>query len=122
MFEEAQRYLPEIEANLRRLAQSPHDMDALETAYRLTHAIGGAASIRNVRDLAYLAHGMEDMLGDGVDGLAILDAAAIGLLMRDLGRLRRFLRSIQEGIDEDALIIAEADADYRQYRLSQDAK
>ena len=43
--EEVNSYLPEIEANLERLAQSPGDMEALEETYRRTHTIGGSASM-----------------------------------------------------------------------------
>lgn len=87
MIEEAKRSVPEIEANLRRLEQSPHDRDALETAYRLIHTMGSAASRRHFRGFAFLAHGMEDLLGDLLDGLAVPDVPPIALLMRQLRRL-----------------------------------
>ncbi len=122
MIEEAKSYLPEIEASLKRLALSPYDRDALETAYHLTHAIGGAASIRHFRGLAYIAHGMEDLLTDALDGLAMLDAPTVEMLMRQLRRLGRILDGMQAGTNEEALILAADDADYHQYRLSRNAK
>src|SRR6266566_1659048 len=119
--EEVNSYLPEIENNLAKLAQppsgsTPGDMEAIEETYRRTHTIGGSASMMDFPGLAHVAHGMEDILGDVLDGLATLDAPTIGLLQRSLGRMHRLLDGIHNGIDEDA-IIAEDDADYTHYRV-----
>lgn len=118
--EEVNSYLPEIEANLERLAQSPGDMEALEETYRRTHTIGGSASMMDFPGLAHVAHGMEDILGDVLDGLATLDQPTIELLQRSLARLHRLVGGIQHGIDENA-VVAEDDEDYAQYRSRQDA-
>lgn len=119
--EEVNSYLPEIETNLERLSQSPGDMDALEETYRRTHTIGGSASMMDFPGLAHVAHGMEDILGDVLDGLTALDAPTIGLLQRSMERVRKLLRGIHQGIDENA-IIAEDDADYTQYRMMMESK
>src|SRR5947208_11446415 len=121
--EEVISYLPEIEANLERLALSPSgtvDMDAIEETYRRAHTIGGSASMMDFPGLAHVANGMEDILGDVLDGLTPLDAPTLGLLQRSLGRLHRLVQGIHEGVNEDA-IIAEDDADYVQYRTLIDA-
>jgi chemotaxis protein histidine kinase CheA len=118
--EEVNSYLPEIEANLERLAQSPGDMEALEETYRRTHTIGGSASMMDFPGLAHVAHGMEDILGDVQDGLASLDQPTLDLLRRSLGRLHRLVGGIQHGIDEQA-IVNEDDEDYASYRAQQDA-
>ncbi len=114
--EEVNSYLPEIEANLERLAQTPGDVEALEETYRRTHTIGGSASMMDFPGLAHVAHGMEDILGDILDDLATLDPPTVGLLQRSLGRMHRLLDGIHNGIDEDA-VIAEDDADYSQHRM-----
>src|ERR1700694_298952 len=113
--EEVNSYLPEIETNFERLAQLPSDMEALEETYRRTHTIGGSASMMDFPGLAHVAHGMEDILGDVLDGLTALDAPTLGLLQRSLARMHRLVQGIREGVDEDA-IIAEDDADYVRYR------
>src|SRR5258707_2526668 len=118
--EEVNSYLPEIEANLGRLAHSPGDMEAREETYRRTHTIGGSASMMGFPGLAHVAHGMEDILGDVLDGLASLDLPTIEFLKRSLDRLHRLVGGIQHGIDENA-IVAEDDEDYSQYRARQDA-
>src|SRR2546427_3041210 len=115
--EEVNSYLPEIEANLARLAQSPGDMEAIEETYRRTHTIGGSASMMDFSGLAHVAHGMEDILADALDGITILDEPTISLLLRSLGRIHRLLDGISSGVDEDA-VIAEDDADYDSYRAS----
>ncbi len=119
--EEVNSYLPEIETNLERLTQSPSDMDALEETYRRTHTIGGSASMMDFPGLAHVAHGMEDILADALDGLISLDEPALGLLRRSLGRLHQLLQGIRNGINEEA-VIAEDDADYASYRaVAEDA-
>src|SRR3989442_14592183 len=118
--EEVNSYLPEIKGNLERLAQSPGDMDALEETYRLTHTIGGSASMMDFSGLAHVAHGMEDILADALDGITILDEPTITLLLRSLRRIHRLLAGISSGVDEDA-VIAEDDADYDSYRASIEA-
>ncbi len=115
--EEVNSYLPDIETNLEHLAQSPGDMDALEETYRRTHTIGGSASMMDFPGLAHVAHGMEDILGDALDGLTTLDEPAISLLQRSLARLHQLLEGIRSGIDEEA-VIAEDDADYARYRAA----
>ena len=112
---EINSYLPEIEANLERLAQSPHDMEALEESYRRAHTIGGSASMMDFPGLAHVAHGMEDILGDVLDNLATLNPPTLRFLHRSLERIRRLVEGIHKGIDENA-VIAEDDADYMQYR------
>ncbi|HEU5374391.1 MAG TPA: Hpt domain-containing protein [Ktedonobacteraceae bacterium] len=118
--EEVNSYLPEIEANLERLTQSPGDMDALEETYRRTHTIGGSASMMDFPGLAHVAHGMEDILGDVLDGLATLDQPTVELLQRSLGRVHRLVGGIRHGIDENA-VVTEDDEDYSHYRAQQDA-
>jgi chemotaxis protein histidine kinase CheA/ActR/RegA family two-component response regulator len=118
--EEVNSYLPEIQANLERLAHTPDDMEALEETYRRTHTIGGSASMMDFPGLAHVAHGMEDILGDVLDDLAALDPPTIGLLQRSLARMHRLLGGIHGGINEDA-VIAEDDADYSQYRVMMEA-
>jgi chemotaxis protein histidine kinase CheA/ActR/RegA family two-component response regulator len=113
--EEVNSYLPEIETNLDKLTHSPSDMDALEETYRRSHTIGGSASMMDFPGMAHVAHGMEDILGDALDGLTTLDESTIGLLRRSLGRLHRLVEGIRTGVDEGS-IIAEDDADYAQYR------
>src|SRR2546428_693805 len=101
--EEVNSYLPEIETNFKRLAQSPDDMDALEETYRRTHTIGGSASMMDFPGLAHVAHGMEDILVDALDGVTLLDPLALGFLQRSLGRLRQLVRGIHDRVDENAL-------------------
>src|SRR2546427_3214359 len=123
--EEVNSYLPEIENNLAQLAQppsgsTPGDMEAIEETYRRTHTIGGSASMMDFPGLAHVAHGMEDILGDVLDGVTTLDLPTLALLQRSLGRMHQLLQGIHAGIDEEA-IMAEDDADYVRYRALTDS-
>ncbi len=119
--EEVNSYLPDIETNLDHLAQlaqsaqTTSDMDAIEETYRRTHTIGGSASMMDFPGLSHVAHGMEDILGDALESIIVLDAPTIALLQRSLGRLRQLLGGIRNGINEEEVIAAD-DADYVQYR------
>ncbi|MBE3560887.1 MAG: Hpt domain-containing protein [Ktedonobacteraceae bacterium] len=118
--EEVNSYLPEIETNLERLARSPGDMEALEETYRRAHTIGGSASMVDCPGLAHVAHGMEDILGDALDGLMVLDEVIIDLLRRSLRRMNLLLKGIRSGANEEN-ILAEDDADYERYRTIRDS-
>jgi len=121
--EEVNSYLPDIETNLEHLAQlaqsdsATSDMDAIEETYRRTHTIGGSASMMDFPGLAHVAHGMEDILGDALESIIVLNTPIIALLQRSLGRLYHLLNGIRNGIDEEA-VIAEDDADYVRFRAS----
>lgn len=106
--EEMNSYLPEIRANLERLAQSARDINALEETYRRTHTIGGSALMMDFPGLAHVAQGMEDILADALDGIVTLDALTIALLQRSLGRMQRLLDGMRTSIDEDAVIAENA--------------
>src|SRR5260370_9137882 len=118
--EEVNSYLPEIEANLARLAQSPGDMEAIEETYRRTHTIGGSASKMDFPGLAHVAHGMEDILGEVLDGLAFLDSPTLGLLQRSLARMNQLFRGIRNSIDHNT-VLEYARADYMSYTALFDA-
>ncbi len=121
--EEVNSYLPDIETNLEHLAQlaqsaqTTSDMDAIEETYRRTHTIGGSASMMDFPGLSHVAYGMEDILGDALESIIVLDSPVIALLQRSLGRLRHLLGGIRNGINEEE-VIAEDDADYVRYRAS----
>ncbi len=124
--EEVNSYLPDIETNLDHLAQlaqekqATSDMDAIEETYRRTHTIGGSASMMDFPGLAHVARGMEDILGDALESIIVLDTPTIALLQRSLGRLHRLLDGIRNGINEEA-IVTEDDDDYMQYQASMNA-
>ncbi len=108
--EEVNSYLPDIETNLEHLAQlaqsaqTTSDMDAIEETYRRTHTIGGSASMMDFPGLSHVAYGMEDILGDALESMIVLDTPIIALLQRSLGRLRRLLGGIRNGINEEEVI------------------
>jgi chemotaxis protein histidine kinase CheA/ActR/RegA family two-component response regulator len=113
--DEVTAYLPEIEANLDRLQQSPGDTEALEETYRRAHTIGGSAAMMDFPALARVAQGMEEILSDALDRGAPLTGATVALLRRSHGRLSRLVEHIRTGAD-DAPVVAEDDADRAAWR------
>lgn len=116
--DEVTAYLPEIEANLDRLQQSPGDTEALEETYRRAHTIGGSAAMMDFPALAHVAQGMEEILSDALDRGASLSGATVALLRRSHGRLSRLVDHIRSGAD-DAPVVAEDDADRSAWRGAQ---
>lgn len=115
--DEVTAYLPEIEANLDRLQQSPGDSEALEETYRRAHTIGGSAAMMDFPALAQVAQGMEEILSEAMDRGAPLSGATIALLRRSHGRLTRLVEHIRTGAD-DAPVVAEDEADRSAWRGS----
>jgi chemotaxis protein histidine kinase CheA/ActR/RegA family two-component response regulator len=113
--DEVNEYLPEIEANLDRLQQSPGDTKALEETYRRAHTIGGSAAMMDFPALAHVAQGMEEILSDALDRRASLSAATVALLRRSQGRLARLVEHIRSGADDEP-VVAEDDADRSAWR------
>jgi chemotaxis protein histidine kinase CheA/ActR/RegA family two-component response regulator len=113
--DEVTAYLPEIEANLDRLQQSPGDTEALEETYRRAHTIAGSAAMMEFLALAHVAHGMEEILSEAMDRGAPLTGATIALLRRSHGRLSRLVEHIRTGAD-DGPVVAEDDADRSAWR------
>src|SRR6185437_5662740 len=116
--DEVTAYLPEIEANLDRLQQSPGDTEALEETYRRAHTIGGSAAMMDFPALAHVAQGMEEILSDALDRSAPLSGATIALLRRSHGRLARLVEHVRSGAD-DAPVVTEDDADHSAWRGTQ---
>jgi len=108
--DEVTSYLPEIEANLDTLQQHPDDTNVIEETYRRAHTIGGSAAMMGFDNLAHVAQGMEDTLGNAIDAQAGLSAPAIALLRRSFSRLSRLVEHIRSNTDGSSLV-AEDDAD-----------
>ncbi|HEY7780618.1 MAG TPA: response regulator [Ktedonobacterales bacterium] len=113
--DEVATYLPEVSANLDRLQQRPDDQEALEETYRRAHTIAGSAAMMDFTALAHVAQGIEETLGDALDGVRRLDIPAIGLLRRSFSRLSRLADLVRSGADGND-IAAEDDADRAAWR------
>ncbi|HEY8322886.1 MAG: Hpt domain-containing protein [Ktedonobacterales bacterium] len=118
--DEVDAYIPEIEAHLDQLQQTPDDETAIEEAYRHTHTIYGSAAMMEFTGLAQIAKSMEATLDDALERRAALDQATIALLRRSCGRLARVAQLIRSGGD-DKQIVAEDTQDQEAYRGSASA-
>jgi chemotaxis protein histidine kinase CheA len=108
--DEVASYLPEIEAHLDRLQQTPGDQELLAETYRRAHTIAGSAAMMDFTDLAHVAQGMEEILGDVIDRGAPLDPPTVALLRRSSSRLGKLMEQARAGTDGTQLV-AEDDAD-----------
>lgn len=113
--DEVDAYIPEIEAHLDQLQQTPDDETAIEEAYRRTHTIYGSAAMMDFSGLANIAQGMEMILDDALERRAALDQPSVALLRRSCGRLLKVAQLIRSG-GNDAQIVAEDHQDHDAYR------
>ncbi|HEY7849689.1 MAG TPA: Hpt domain-containing protein, partial [Ktedonobacterales bacterium] len=113
--DEVDAYIPEIEAHLDQLQQTPDDETAIEEAYRRTHTIYGSAAMMEFGGLAQIAQSMEMILDDALERRAALDQATVALLRRSCGRLARVAQLIRSG-GKDAQIVAEDQQDHDAFR------
>ncbi|MDE3231498.1 MAG: Hpt domain-containing protein, partial [Chloroflexota bacterium] len=114
-FDEVDAYIPEIEAHLDQLQQTPDDETAIEEAYRRAHTINGSAAMMSFAGLSSIAQSMEVILDDALERRASLDQSTIALLRRSCGRLARVAQLVRAGADDSA-VAAEDQQDHAAYR------
>ncbi len=86
--EEANDCLARIESNLLALEAGGRDPELVDLLFRDTHSVKGAASMVGWREVASIAHGMEDRLEDARDR-GELPADDVEPLLRATDELRR---------------------------------
>lgn len=86
--------VPLVEQALLRLETAPLDAEALEMMYSHAHTIGRTASLLECPALAHLAHGMEGLLSDVLEGFARLDPPTLILLRQTLGTMQALLTQL----------------------------
>ncbi|MGH2503413.1 MAG: Hpt domain-containing protein, partial [Ktedonobacterales bacterium] len=114
-FDEVDAYIPEIEAHLDQLQQTPDDETAIEEAYRRAHTIYGSAAMMSFAGLATIAQSMEVILDDALERRAALDQPSIAVLRRSCARLMRVAQMVRAGADDSA-VVAEDQQDHNAYR------
>ncbi|MGE3540603.1 MAG: response regulator [Candidatus Tectimicrobiota bacterium] len=89
---EAEDYLNTMGRILPALDTHPAPQEALQTLRRHVHTFKGASGIVGLRDLARLAHRMEDLLDALYDGRLVLTTSAHELLVATFDVLDDFVR------------------------------
>lgn len=92
--------LLEIEAEISQLAQLLTNDEIVEQMYRQVHTIAGVASIMDFPLITQVAHEMEELLGEILDGQEQLTEQTLRFLQRMLKRLWRLIDSGGRDVDE----------------------
>ena len=76
---------------LAHIEEESPTRSALETMQRSTHTIGRSASMMVWPALAQIAHGMEGVLADALDGLGEIDASALEQLRESFATMQHLI-------------------------------
>ncbi|EQC47303.1 chemotaxis protein CheW [Bacteriovorax sp. Seq25_V] len=92
--EESSPMLEEIEDLILVLEEEPHNLNALNTYFRLLHTIKGTASCVGLKTLPEFAHKYEDLIGSLKNGDIQVNDLVINTFLKGLDVLKRMYSSI----------------------------
>lgn len=83
-FGESQEYLKEINKALVALEKDPHDLESINSIFRLTHTLKGMAATMGYKDIAEFAHRLEDVFDTFRLGKAELTAEKMDVIFESI--------------------------------------
>lgn len=106
--EETGEQLQALEERLIRLEKNPGDRGCLDEIFRLAHTLKGNAATVGLKDMAELAHRMEDLLGALRRGAVAVGPEVVDALLNSLDALKGLAKEAAGhggcGADLDALL------------------
>jgi two-component system chemotaxis sensor kinase CheA len=105
--DEAAECLERIERNLLALEGGGDDPDLIDALFRDAHSVKGAASMVGWKQVATIAHGMEDRL-EQARGRGALEKELIDPLLREVDELRQAVDAATAGAPTDQVPMPEA--------------
>lgn len=95
-YEDALTNIESLEGALHAWEQNPEDVASLQSVYRHTHTIKGAANSTGLADMGRMIHIVEDVLEACVEGaLALPSAAVAGLVYQMVDGIRAGMSDLQ---------------------------
>lgn len=91
---EAAGHLESAEAQLLRLEDEPHNLDAINAIFRSFHTIKGVAGFLNLQQIGTLAHAAENLLDLARHGLLNLTPGVVDLVLRAIDLMKVLLTSL----------------------------
>ena len=95
--DELRQSLPEILTALDAAERDPSDSPSVHEAYRLVHALKGAASMVGLAALGYLLNQAEELLENAASGLAPLSDDVLDLLRASIPRFAEYTEAALAG-------------------------
>lgn len=96
---ESGELLDQLEADLVTLESTPSDPALLNQVFRALHTIKGSASFLALTNLVKIAHASEGALNAARSGNAVVDRAAMDLLLQAVDTIKRQMAQLREGVD-----------------------
>jgi chemotaxis protein histidine kinase CheA len=94
---EAAEKLDILMAQLLKLERDHADLQPIRDMFLAAHTVKGGASMLRLAEVEYVAHALEDILGDLRDGHRTMDSATADLLFQTLDNLRSLIESATPG-------------------------
>ena len=93
--DESYPMIDEIEELILELEEDPHNMNAINTYFRLLHTIKGTAACVGLNDIAEFTHKYEDLVGEVKDKIVGVSSSLITVLLKGLDVLKRLYEQVK---------------------------
>ena len=106
---ETQENMEELDTELVRFEQNPHDEETLSKIFRMVHTIKGTCGFLNLPRLEHVSHAAETLLGQFRSGKLEVSGDLITLVLQSLDRIKMILDTLAntevepDGDDEDLI-------------------
>ena len=105
--EEVRELLDTLNQKLLELEESPEDPDVINEIFRLTHSIKSETAFVGYKNMAMLAHKMEDIFEKVRRGDLIVDKEIMDALFDAFDRVMVLINMAQNGEDEEGADISD---------------
>ncbi|MBA3015651.1 MAG: chemotaxis protein CheA [Proteobacteria bacterium] len=108
---ETMEHLESIEVNVLELEDNPGDLEIVNKIFRPFHTIKGVAGFLNLKSIQRLAHSTENLLDDVRNGVHVMDAGVIDVVLK----VGDFLKTM---VDNLRVVLKEGPEQYKKYDIS----
>ena len=95
-FGESLEYLKEMNKSLVALENDPQDLEAINVIFRLMHTLKGMAATMGFKELADLAHRLEDSFDDFRSGKTALSLETMDIVFESMDAFNTIIDDLRE--------------------------
>ncbi len=101
---EANTHLTDAEAELLKIEENPHNIEAINTVFRAFHSIKGVAGFLNLRQIGSLAHSTESLLDLARKGVVTLWGDATDAILQAIDLMKELVNLLPAAVNEGRAI------------------